>query len=305
MKKPAATKLAVDAPIAEHPWATRVRDGTVLRIVRRRSYGRWLADAVLILLVAAIAWSAFTNPRFQWDVVLKYLTYPSILRGLLVTIELTVIAMTLGVILGIGLTLLTLSHDRWLKAFAAAYIWLFRGTPLLVQLIFWFNISALYPEFRIGIPGGPTLATFSGNSITPFMAAAIGLTLHEAAYMAEIVRGGVLSVGHGQSEAAMSLGMTRLQAFRRITLPQALRAIVPATGNQVILMLKTTSLVSVIALPELLYSAQIIYARTFEIVPLLVVASCWYLLMCSLLSIGQHFLERRFGRGFQKTLGTI
>jgi polar amino acid transport system permease protein len=303
--KSTATKLAVDAPGPERPGGTKERDGTILRIVRRPRYGRWLTDFVLILLVAAIVWSAFTNPRFQWDVVLKYLTHASILRGLLVTLELTVIAMTVGVVLGVGLTLLTLSHDRWLKAFAASYIWLFRGTPLLVQLIFWFNISALYPEIRIGLPGGPTLVAFSGNSITPFMAAAIGLTLHEAAYMAEIVRGGVLSVGYGQSEAALSLGMTRLQAFRRITLPQALRAIVPATGNQVILMLKTTSLVSVIALPELLYSAQIIYARTFEIVPLLVVASCWYLLMCSLLSIGQHFLERRFGRGFQKTFGTM
>jgi polar amino acid transport system permease protein len=283
----------------------RARDGISLKIVRRRQYGRWFADAVLAMLVAGIAWSAVTNPRFQWDVVLKYLTHTSILRGLLVTLELTVIAMTLGVVLGIVLTLLTLSRDGWLRAFAGGYIWLFRGTPLLVQLIFWFNISALYPEFRIGIPGGSTFATFSGNSITPFMAAAIGLTLHEAAYMSEIVRGGVLSVGRGQTEAALSIGMTHLMAFRRITLPQALRAIVPATGNQVILMLKTTSLVSVIALPELLYSAQIIYSRTFEIVPLLVVASCWYLFMCSLLSIGQHFLERRFGRGFQKPVGAI
>jgi polar amino acid transport system permease protein len=303
--KSTATKLAVDASIPPLPKGTREHGGTALKIVRRPQLGRWLTDIALVLLASAIVWSAITNPRFQWDVVLKYLTHANILRGLVVTLELTVIAMTLGVVLGVGLTLLTLSRDRWLQAFAAAYIWLFRGTPLLVQLIFWFNISALYPEFRIGIPGGPTLASFSGNSITPFMAAAIGLTLHEAAYMAEIVRGGVLSVGHGQSEAALAMGMTRLQAFRRITLPQALRAIVPATGNQVILMLKTTSLVSVIALPELLYSAQIIYARTFEIVPLLVVASCWYLFMCSLLSIGQHFLERRFGRGFQKTVGPM
>jgi len=303
--KSTATKLAVGPSTPPRSQGSRERGGTTFKIVRPPQYGRWLTDLGLALLVAGIAWSAITNPKFQWDVVLKYLTHVTILRGLVVTLELTVIAMTLGAALGIGLTLLTLSRDRWLQSFAAAYIWLFRGTPLLVQLIFWFNISALYPEFRIGIPGGPTLASFSGNSITPFMAAAIGLTLHEAAYMAEIVRGGVLSVGHGQSEAALAMGMTSFQAFRRITLPQALRAIVPATGNQVILMLKTTSLVSVIALPELLYSAQIIYARTFEIIPLLVVASCWYLLMCSLLSIGQHFLERRFGRGFQKTLGAM
>lgn len=303
--KPDAAKPALDGSTPSRSQRTRERDGISLKIVRRPEIGRWLADIVLGLLVAGLLWSAITNPRFQWDIVLKYLTNANILRGLLVTLELTVVTMTLGVVLGIGLTLLTLARDRWLRAFAAAYIWLFRGTPLLVQLIFWFNISALYPEFRIGIPGGPTWFTFSGNSITPFMAAAIGLTLHEAAYMSEIVRGGVLSVGHGQSEAALAMGMTRLQAFRRITLPQALRAIVPATGNQVILMLKTTSLVSVIALPELLYSAQIIYSRTFEIVPLLVVASFWYLFMCSLLSVGQHFLERRFGRGFQRANGTV
>ncbi|MGE8941531.1 amino acid ABC transporter permease [Leptospira interrogans] len=299
------TKLADEVLIAARPGGATENNGTSLKIVRRPQYGRWMTDIALVLLVAGIAWSAINNPRFQWDVVFKYLTNANILRGLLVTLELTVIAVTLGIVLGIFLALLMLSRDVWLKAFAALYIWLFRGTPLLVQLIFWFNISALYPEISISIPGGPTLVSFSGNSITPFMAAVIGLTLHEAAYMAEIVRGGVLSVGHGQNEAAMALGMTRLQAFRRITLPQALRAIVPATGNQVIMMLKTTSLVSVIALPELLYSAQIIYSRTFEIIPLLVVASCWYLFMCTLLSIGQHYLERWFGRGFQKSFATF
>lgn len=291
-------------PQARLAVAGEVEDAA-LRVVRRPRYGRGAVRIALALLVIGVVWSAVNNPNFRWDIVAKYLTNASILRGLLVTIELTIITVTLGVALGILLSLLMLSRDPWLKTFAAGYIWLFRGTPLLVQLIFWFNIAALYPEITLGIPGGPTLFSFSGNSITPFMAAVIGLTLHEAAYMAEIVRGGVLSVGHGQSEAALAMGMTRLQAFRRITLPQALRAIVPATGNQVILMLKTTSLVSVIALPELLFSAQTIYARTFEIIPLLIVASSWYLFMCSLLSIGQYFLERRFGRGFRKSLGAM
>jgi len=298
-------KSTVDVPVRARPGPSQGAGETSLRIVRRPRYGRWTADAVLALLVLGLVWSAVDNPNFQWAVVFKYLTNANILSGLLVTIELTVIPMALGITLGVGLSLLMLSGDPWLRGFAAAYIWLFRGTPLLVQLIFWFNISALYPEISLGIPGGPTLFSFSGNAITPFMAAVIGLTLHEAAYMAEIVRGGVLSVGHGQSEAAMALGMRRLQAFGRITLPQALRAILPATGNQVILMLKTTSLVSVIALPELLYSAQIIYARTFEIIPLLVVATCWYLFMCSLLSIGQYFLERRVGRGTRKSEGLL
>lgn len=176
-----------------------------------------------------------------------------------------------------------------------------RTVPGDRQLIFWFNISALYPEIDVGLPGGETLFTLSGNAITPFMAALLGLALHESAYMAEIIRGGILAVGQGQSEAATAIGMRRLQVFWRITLPQALRVIVPATGNQVILMLKTTSLVSVIALPELLYSAQTIYARTFEVIPLLIVASIWYLTICSLLSVGQYFLEHKLGRGFRST----
>ncbi|HMO28911.1 amino acid ABC transporter permease [Enterovirga sp.] len=268
------------------------------KIIHRPHYGRWSVDAALVLFVVGLAWISITNPNFQWDVVLKYLFHPAILSGLSVTVRLTVITMVLGVLLGIVFAMLMLSRDRFLSGFAAAYIWLFRGTPLLVQLIFWFNISALYPQISFGIPGGPYLFSFSGNAITPFMAAVLGLSLHEGAYMAEIVRGGVLAVGRGQSLAAVALGMTPLQAFRRITLPQALRIIVPASGNQVILMLKTTSLVSVIALPELLYSAQTIYARTFEVVPLLIVVSLWYLLICSLLSIVQYFLERRLGKGF-------
>ncbi|MBX3598823.1 MAG: amino acid ABC transporter permease [Rhizobiaceae bacterium] len=277
--------------------ATADRRDTNWKIVRRPSYGRWAVDALLAFVVVGLCWLSFTNPNFQWDVVGKYLFHPAVLNGLWTTVSLTTITMVLGVGIGILFAMMMLSHDRFLKSFAAAYIWLFRGTPLLVQLIFWFNISALYPQINIGIPGGPYLFSFSGNSITPFMAAVLGLALHEGAYMAEIVRGGVQAVGRGQSQAAIALGMTRLQAFGRITLPQALRIIVPATGNQVILMLKTTSLVSVIALPELLYSVQNIYARTFEIIPLLIVASVWYLFMCSLLSLVQYFLEKKLGKG--------
>lgn len=268
-----------------------------LKIVHRPHYGRWTIDLVLVLFVLGMIWASLTNPNFQWGIVLKYILHPSILSGLWTTLKLTVAAMVLGVFLGILFAMLMISRDRLLSGFAAAYIWLFRGTPLLVQLIFWFNISALYPHINVGFPGGPYLFSFSGNSITPFMAALLGLALHEAAYMAEIVRGGVLAVGRGQGQAAIALGMTSLQSFARIVLPQALRIIVPATGNQVILMLKTTSLVSVIALPELLYSAQNIYARTFEVIPLLIVASLWYLFICSILSIAQYYLERRLGRG--------
>lgn len=254
-------------------------------------------DALLALFVIGLIWASATNPNFQWDIVARYLFSSAILSGLATTLQLTVLSMIVATVLGTVIALMMLSDDPWFGSFAAGYKWLFRGTPLLVQLIFWFNISALYPEIGLTLPNGYELFSFSGNSITPFQAALLGLALHEAAYMAEIIRGGVLAVGHGQTEAAMALGMRRMQAFRRITLPQALRVIVPATGNQVILMLKTTSLVSVIALPELLYTAQAIYARTFQIIPLLIVASAWYLLICSFLSVGQFFLERWLGQG--------
>ncbi|MBJ6135804.1 amino acid ABC transporter permease [Ochrobactrum sp. Q0168] len=278
----------------------RPKNAHDLRVVRKISYGRWLADAAIGILLLGFMWSSATNPNFQWDVVAKYLTNASIINGLWVTLQLTVIAIIAGTAIGIVLALMMLSDDPWLRGFAAGYKWLFRGTPLLVQLVFWFNISALYPDIALRLPGGYELFSFSGNSVTPFMAAVLGLALHESAYMAEIVRGGILAVGPGQNEAATALGMRKLQAFWRIVLPQALRLIVPATGNQVILMLKTTSLVSVIALPELLYTTQSIYARTFEIIPLLIVASIWYLLVCSILGVGQHFLERKLGQGYRR-----
>lgn len=280
------------------PGSSKARQA--LRVKRRPSYGRRSVDLMIVMLVIGIFYAGMTNPNFQWDVVAQYLTHGAILRGLVTTLQLTVIAMLLGTGVGILIALLMLSEEPGPRAFAASYKWLLRGTPLLVQLIFWFNISALYPNIALTLPGGYELFSFSGNAITPFMAAVLGLALHESAYMAEIIRGGVLAVGTGQQEAATALGMRKMQAFFRIVLPQALRVIVPATGNQVILMLKTTSLVSVIALPELLYSAQTIYARTFQIIPLLLVASIWYLAVCSLLSIGQFLLEKRLGQGYRR-----
>jgi polar amino acid transport system permease protein len=186
-----------------------------------------------------------------------------------------------------------LSGTSWL------YIWFFRGTPVLVQILFWGYISALYPRLSLGIPFGPQFVHFSANSaITPFVAGMLALGLNEGAYMAEIVRAGIISVEEGQTEAAQSLGMTRLQTMRRIVLPQAMRVIVPPTGNETISMLKTTSLVVVIAYFELTVAVQTIYSRTFQTIPLLIVAALWYLALTSVLSVGQMFIERRFGRGF-------
>ena len=192
-----------------------------------------------------------------------------------------------------------LSANPIVRGAAFAYVNFFRGTPVLVQLLFWFNLAALYPVITLGIPG---VHLDANQLITPMTAAILGLGLNQGAYMSEIVRAGILSVDHGQTEAAEALGITRMQTMRRVVLPQAMRVIIPPTGNETIGMLKTTALVSVISVPELLYSAQIIYARTFETVPLLIVASLWYLLITSILTVGQYYLERRFARGNQRNL---
>jgi polar amino acid transport system permease protein len=242
--------------------------------------------------------SLLTNPRFRWGVVGEYIVSTPILEGLRLTLILTVVAQLLGIVIGIILAIMRLSSNRVLARAAWIYIWFFRGTPLLVQLIFWYNISALYPEIAFGIPFGPTFWQGNANElITPFAVAILGLALNEGAYMAEIVRGGIAGIDRGQSESAKALGMTHMQTLRRIILPQAVKVIIPPTGNQTILMLKTTSLVSVLALADLLYTAQTIYARTFETMPLLLVASLWYLLITSVLTFGQYFLERHFTEG--------
>jgi polar amino acid transport system permease protein len=270
-----------------------------LHRVPRRHYVRGTAVGLLIaLLVSMMIHGLIVNPNFEWRIVGHYLFASSVLQGLRTTIELTAIAMSGGIVLGIILALFRQSSDPWLRGCSTAYIWFFRGTPLLVQLLFWFNVGALYQHLSVGIPYGPALFSVSSNSITPLAAAILGLGFNEAAYMTEIVRGGILSVGKGQTDAALAIGMRRRQAFVRIVMPQAMRVIVPATGNQVIGMLKTTSLVSVIGLAELLYSVQIIYAANFQPIPLLLVACLWYLAATTVLSLGQRQLERRLGRGF-------
>lgn len=253
------------------------------------------------LVLAWIAYAAFVivarNPNFGWDIVNEYLFHPNIMAGLTVTLGLAIVSMFLGVLAGLGIAMMRMSPDIMLSGFASGFLWFFRGVPLLVQLIFWYNMSTLFPEVQISLPFGPTLASWDTNSlISPLTAAIIGLALHESAYMAEIIRGGLLSVDHGQVEATKAFGMSRGRALRRVILPQAMRSIVPPTGNQFISMVKATSLVSVIAMSDLLYSVQAIYNRTFEVIPLLLVAVTWYLIIVSILNVGQGFLERHFGR---------
>jgi polar amino acid transport system permease protein len=274
-----------------------------IKAVPVRRPGRWLAAAIVLVLVVTAAHSVATNPRFRWGTVGDYLFSSRVLDGLRVTLELTIIAMAIGIALGVVLAVMRLSPNPLVSGASWIYIWFFRGTPVLVQLLFWSFISALYPKISLGIPFGPQFVHGDANTIiTPFVAAILGLGLNEAAYMAEIVRAGILSVEEGQTDAAQALGMTRLKTMRRIVLPQAMRVIIPPTGNETISMLKTSSLVSVIAYKELLYSVQLIYAVNFLQIPLLIVASFWYLVITTILSIGQYYVERHFGRGAAREL---
>lgn len=267
------------------------------KAVQRRSRftpGNSVAMVVVVFLLISLLISAARNQNFQWPVVFKYFFDPSILSGLLTTVELTILVVAVGLLLGIGIALLHISRNPVLSGIGRGYVWLFRGTPLLVQLIFWFNLSALYPRLSLSLAFGPSLGSVEANTIiTPFVAALLGLGLHAAGYMAEVVRGGILGVRKTQREAASALGMTGFVQFRKVVWPQALRLIVPALGNRVVSELKDTSLVSVIALPDLLYSAQLIYSRTYETIPLLLVATFWYLIAVSLLTLVQKLLERR------------
>ncbi len=284
--------------VIEHP-ADAENTAEPIRADPVRGVGRRVASVLLVVTCVWLAWTLVTNPGFQWDVVGEYLFNPDIMHGLQVTVYLVAASMAIAIVLGVVLGVMRLSKNRTAYAASSGYVWFFRGTPVLVQLIFWYNLATLFPELKLGIPfGGPSLASVSSNQVmTPFVAALLGLALNEAAYYAEIVRGGILSVDEGQTTAAKALGFTPRQTLTKVVLPQAMRSIVPPTGNQVIAMLKYSALASVIAVEELLHSAQTIYNTNFQTVPLLIVASLWYLLLVTILSLGQRQLERRFSRG--------
>lgn len=260
--------------------------------------GFWIAGGICLALLVLVGYTLFTNERFRWNVVFSFLFDPRILAGLGLTLLLTAVCMVGAFLLGTVLAVMDSAHNPFVRAIAQTYLWVFRGTPVLVQLLLWFNLGALFPI--IGIPG--TVFAWSANDlISPLSAAILGLTLNEAAYMAEIIRSGLNSVDAGQREAAQALGMRSTLSFRRIVLPQAMRVIVPPAGNETISMLKYTSLVSVIALPELLYSAQLIASKNFQIIPMLLVATIWYLATTSVLSVIQRRVELRLSRGVART----
>lgn len=277
------------------------------KVVPVRHFGRWVATAVVLLLLVMLVHSLFSKIpapvrgrewRFSWNIVGQYFFNPLILHGLVLTLELTPLAMIIGIGLGVIIAVMRLSSTRLLSTTAWGYTWFFRGTPVLVQLLFWFNIAAVFPRLTLGIPFGPSFYTINVNAIlTVFIAAMIGLGLNEGAYMSEIVRSGIQAIDEGQTEAATSLGMTRAQTLRLVVLPQAMRVIIPPTGNEVIGMLKTTSLASVIGLFELLGSAEDIYARNYETLGLLITAALWYLVWTTVLSCGQFYVERYYSRG--------
>jgi polar amino acid transport system permease protein len=266
--------------------------------------GRWIG-AVLVLAVAAEVISTIaTAPNLSWEVVGHFLFQGYIRGGVVVTLELTVLAMVIGVVLGVILAVMRLSPNPVVAWLSWLYIWFFRGTPVLVQIFFWYNLNLVLPHIGLGIPHTPFYLTGPGTNdlISPFMAAVLGLGLNEAAYMAEIVRAGLISVEHGQTEAAQALGMTRLLVLRRITLPQAMRVIIPPTGNETISMLKTSSLAFVAAVPELFTRGEQISNANIKVIELIFVVSIWYLAMTSILTVGQYYVERYFARGAQREL---
>ncbi|MCR6487123.1 amino acid ABC transporter permease [Amycolatopsis sp. OK19-0408] len=273
-------------------------DAEPIKAVPVRHYGRWVAGVIILFLAFIVVRSVITNDALQWPVVGDYLFDDRILRGLQNTLILTVISMLIGIIGGILLAVMRLSPNPLTSGAAAIYIWLFRGTPLITQLIIWNFLGLAYSRIGLGIPFGPTFVSWDTNVlITQFTASLLGLGLNEAAYMAEIVRGGIQSVDDGQLEAASALGMNRTKTLRRIILPQAMRVIIPPTGNETISMLKTTSLVVAIGYFELMVAAQTIYSQNLKTVPLLIVAALWYLFMTSVLTLVQMQIEKRFSRG--------
>lgn len=277
---------------------------TTKPVLGRRRPGQVIAIVVVGFAVVYGVWTVITNPGFGWATVGMYFLDTRILGGLLITLELTVIAMVMGFVVGLIVAVMRMSDNWLLRGVAGAYIWFFRGTPLLVQLLFWGFAAVLFPTIGLGIPWGPTFVEWNTNDvISLFGAAILGLGLNEGAYMAEIVRAGLLSVPAGQSEASRSMGFSKLHTLRFVVIPQAMKVIIPPVGNEVISMLKTTSLVIVIGVGDLLYNTQQIYAQNLKQIPLLIVASIWYILLTSILTVAQSRLEKKYSKGNALLLG--
>ncbi|WP_449281718.1 amino acid ABC transporter permease [Leucobacter sp.] len=267
--------------------------------VARRHGGRWVAAILVACIVAYFAWGILAAPAMRWEVVGAYLFESSVLEGVRNTIVMTILSTLIGVVIGTLVAVMRLSPNPVLWSIAGGYQWFFRGTPTLVQLIFWFNLSSIIPRIDIPLLG---IDLDTNQVMSPLLASLLGLGLNFGAYYSEIVRAGILSVDEGQSDAAQAFGLTRLQTMTKIVLPQAMRVIIPPTGNELIGMLKWTSLASVVSFNELLRNVGDIYNQTYQVIPMLIVASLWYLLLTTILSIGQYFVERHFARGTTRTV---
>ena len=258
---------------------------------------------VVLVLVAQLVHGLATNPGWDWPTFAGYFFEKSVMQALLVTLQLTFAGAFLGFAGGVLLAAMRLSRNVVLQTVSWTYIWVFRSIPLIVQLLFWANLGYLYDRLQVGVPFGPGFFDFATTGLVSSMGAAlIGLALHEAAYAAEIVRAGIISVDQGQLEAAAALGIPRLRQFRRIVLPQAMRAILPSAANELVNLLKSTSVVYVLAIGEIFYQVQVVYGRTGRVVPMLLVATVWYIILTALLSILQFYVERHYARGALRTL---
>ncbi len=303
--------MAIQSPPDRRgPEAAPDRGAPVTAVPVRHPW-RWVAVAVILVLGAMFANMLVTNPVFQWGFMVENMFSPPVLRGARTTLLMTVLAMSIGILLGIVLAVMRLSQNPVVSGAAWVYVWFFRAIPRIILLLFFANLGALYGTYAIGIPfdqqimgamglsGDMRFLTLDGNQIfRGFIAGLLGLALSEGAYMSEVVRGGIQAVDPGQAEAASALGMGRSRTMRRIVLPQAMRVIIPPTGNELIAMLKDTSLL--IAVPvttELSFQLQAVGARTFQVIPMAVASILWYLALASVLMVGQHFLEQRFNRG--------
>ncbi|GAB06609.1 polar amino acid transport system permease protein [Gordonia amarae] len=275
-----------------------------IKAVPLRHPGQWAAATVIIVLAALFVYGAATNDAYAWGTYGDYLFDTRILKGVGYTLALTVLSMVIAIVFGVVLAVMRLSPNRVLRSTSWVYLWIFRGTPVYVQLVFWGLFPSIYKQIDLGIPFTVQFAHFDIQDLNAaFTFAIIGLALNESAYMAEIVRAGVQSVGEGQTEASVALGMSWSQTMRRTVLPQAMRVIIPPTGNELISMLKTTSLVTAVPFSLEVYGAQKDIAGViFEPIPLLLVASTWYLVVTSILMVGQFYLERYYAKGASRQL---
>jgi len=299
--KPLSKNLAPPTqPPSDHDHAA----ASAARVIPLRHPGRWIATAVVLVIVAQFIHGLLTNPFYQWSRFEYWFFRPVIMHGLLITLQVAAFSAVLGLLGGIVLAIGRASRNPLLNAISWAYIWLFRSVPLIVVLLFVFNFSALYPRLSFGVPFGPAFLTFDESKLFSYMAiAVIGLSLNEAAYAAEVVRAGLLSVDQGQLEAASALGLSKARTFRRIQFPQALRTIVPSYVNQLIGLIKGTSLVFYVALLDLFGQVESM-GSTYpgDIIPLLMVATVWYLILTTVLSVVQFYVERAYSKGALRSL---